>query len=266
MNDAQPRFEQPSYSCVLSQHAQRGQFVTVVSASDPDYSDHNNLVYTIAQGNEQQTYNIDPVNGIITLVNMKDFADKHLTVLNVSVTDGVYTSFTRVKITILPANLHNPVFSQLLYDVKINENQLAGRLVATVKATDKDFGDYGKITYSIFSEEMQEFFTIDKDKGEIVTKLKLDREHRKVYDIPIISTDNGGRSGFTTVRVTVGDENDQAPVFVYREYKSVIHGNLTNNTTFLKVIFLFLIFIIFYLIMTFFRLKRWTWTRIKMRQ
>ena len=91
--------------------------------------------------------------------------------------------------------------------MKINENQLAGRLVATVKATDKDFGDYGKITYSIFSEEMQEFFTIDKDKGEIVTKLKLDREHRKVYDIPIISTDNGGRSGFATVRVTVGDEN-----------------------------------------------------------
>jgi protocadherin Fat 1/2/3 len=180
MNDNPPKFTQPSYSCVLSQHATRGQFVTVVSASDADYIDHNKLIYTIAEGNELQTYNIDPLNGIITLVNMQNFADKHLTVLNVSVTDGVYTSFTRVKISILPANLHNPTFTQLLYEVKLDENQLAGRLVATVVATDKDFGEYGKITYSIFSDEMLEYFSIDKEKGEITTKIKLDREAKKV--------------------------------------------------------------------------------------
>lgn len=132
MNDNPPKFEQPSYSCVLSEHATRGQFVMVVSASDPDYVDHDNLMYRIAQGNEQQTYSIDPVSGIITLVNMQNFAEKHLTVLNISVTDGVYTSFTRVKINILPANLHNPKFSQSVYEVKVNENQLAGRLVLTV--------------------------------------------------------------------------------------------------------------------------------------
>lgn len=132
MNDNQPKFEQPSYSCVLSEHAQRGQFVIVVSASDPDYVDHDNLIYTIAEGNELQTYSIDSVTGIITLINMQNFADKHLTILNVSVTDGVYTSFTRVKINILPANLHNPQFPHLLYDVKVNENQLAGRLVIVV--------------------------------------------------------------------------------------------------------------------------------------
>lgn len=132
MNDNPPKFEQPSYTSVLSEHAARGQFVTVVSASDPDYIDHDRLTYTIAQGNELQTYDIDPISGIITLVNMQNFAEKHQSVLNVSVTDGVYTSFTRVKITILPANLHNPAFEHMFYDVKVNENQLAGRLVTTV--------------------------------------------------------------------------------------------------------------------------------------
>lgn len=132
MNDNPPKFEQPSYSCGLSEHANRGQFVTVVSASDPDYVDHDNLVYTIAQGNDLQTYSIDPASGIITLVNMQNFAEKHITVLNISVTDGVYTSFTRVKINILPGNLNNPNFAHLSYDVKVNENMLAGRLVTTV--------------------------------------------------------------------------------------------------------------------------------------
>ncbi|XP_037031417.1 fat-like cadherin-related tumor suppressor homolog isoform X7 [Bradysia coprophila] len=235
MNDNPPKFEQPSYSCVLSEHASRGQFVTVVSASDPDYVDHDNLIYTIAQGNELQTYTIHPVTGIITLVNMQNFAEKHLTVLNVSVTDGVYTSFTRVKINILPANLHNPVFPHQMYDVKVNENQLAGRLVITVTADDKDFGEFGSLTYDIFSDEMKEYFAIDNIKGEIVTKVRLDREVRKNYEIPVIATDGGGRSGFTIVKVKVGDLNDNAPEFYLREYKVAIHGNLSINATFLQI-------------------------------
>ncbi|XP_052890694.1 fat-like cadherin-related tumor suppressor homolog [Anopheles moucheti] len=235
MNDNPPKFEQPSYSCVLSEHASRGQFVTVVSASDPDYIDHDRLVYTIAQGNEQQTYGIDPVSGIITLVNMQNFAEKHVSILNVSVTDGIYTSFTRVKITILPANLHNPVFEHMFYDAKVDENQLAGRLVTTVKATDKDFGEYGRLAYYIISDDMQEYFSIDKDKGEIVTKKKLDREERLHFEVPIMAVDAGARVGFSTVRIRIGDENDNQPIFQYREYKTLIQGNLTINTTFYRV-------------------------------
>ena len=33
---------------------------------------------------------------------------------------------------------------------------------------DEDFGDFGISTYDIFSDEMKEYFAIDKVKGEIV--------------------------------------------------------------------------------------------------
>lgn len=108
-------------------------------------------------------------------------------------------------------------------------------LYGQVQAEDKDFGDFGTITYDIFSDEMKEYFSIDDQKGEIVTKVRLDREERKTYEIPIIASDGGGRSGFTTVKVKVGDLNDNAPEFYLREYKVAIHGNSTMNTTFLKV-------------------------------
>lgn len=104
-----------------------------------------------------------------------------------------------------------------------------------VTAEDKDFGDFGSITYDIFSDEMKEYFAIDKIKGEIVTKVRLDREVRKTYEIPVIATDGGGRSGFTIVKVKVGDLNDNAPDFYLREYKVAIHGNLSINGTFLQV-------------------------------
>uniref|UniRef100_A0A182K8T4 Uncharacterized protein n=1 Tax=Anopheles christyi TaxID=43041 RepID=A0A182K8T4_9DIPT len=107
--------------------------------------------------------------------------------------------------------------------------------MALVKATDKDFGEYGRLAYSIISDDMQEYFSIDKEKGEIVTKKKLDREERINYEIPVMAVDAGGRAGFSTVRLRVGDENDNQPVFQYREYKTLIQGNLTVNTTFYRV-------------------------------
>ncbi|XP_076387964.1 FAT atypical cadherin kugelei isoform X3 [Megachile rotundata] len=234
MNDNPPKFEQPSYTCSLSEHAERGQFVTVVSASDPDYVDEK-LTYTIVGGNEQQTYNIDQSTGIITLINMQNFGEKKLTMLNVSVTDNVYTSFTRVKIEILPANRHNPKFPNPVVEVTVLENQLPGRLVTSVIANDEDFGDYGTVIYTIASDLMKEIFDINRLTGEIVTRKKLDREEQKLYEIPVMATDGGGRSGFVMVRVKVGDENDNSPVFLLREYKASIYGNLTVNTPFLKV-------------------------------
>lgn len=104
-----------------------------------------------------------------------------------------------------------------------------------VEAVDEDFGDFAVVTYDIFSDEMKEFFSIDKMKGDIVTKVRLDREERKAYEIPVIATDGGGRSGFAVVKVKVGDLNDNAPVFMLTEYKVAIYGNSTVNGTFLKV-------------------------------
>ena len=82
---------------------------------------------------------------------------------------------------------------------------------------------------------MKELFSIDKDQGIIEAKKSLDREEHKTYDIPVIATDSGGKSGFTIVRVKVGDENDNQPVFLFKLYKVVINGNFTINTPMLKV-------------------------------
>lgn len=222
---------------MLSQEASRGQFVTVIKANDPDYVDSNRLLYAIVDGNENQTYHIDAYSGIITLMNMQNFGEhaEQFVLLNVSATDGLYTSYTRVKISILPANLHNPYFEQLVYEVKVNENQLAGRLVTTTRAKDDDFGKYGRVTYKIVSDEMRDIFDVDAETGEITTKTMLDREARKNFEILLMATDGGGRVGFATIRVAVGDENEFSPQFLNSEYHAVIHGNLTKNIVFLRV-------------------------------
>lgn len=247
-NDNQPHFAQLSYECVLSQEATRGQFVTILSANDEDDSDANKLIYTIVEGNDQQTYHMDPHTGVISLINMQNFVNKTTTststsssssstfaLLNVSVTDGIYTSYTRVKITILPANLHNPSFERLIYEAEVNENQLPGRFVAQVKAHDDDFGKYGRILYSIVSDEMNEVFDVDSESGIVKTRIKLDREERNKYEILIQARDDGGRVGYTTVRLSVSDENEFPPQFVNSEYKAAISSNISRSIEFIRI-------------------------------
>ncbi|XP_059483774.1 fat-like cadherin-related tumor suppressor homolog isoform X2 [Neocloeon triangulifer] len=235
MNDNPPRFEQPSYTCFLSEQAQRLQFVTVVTASDPDSIDQERLTYSIVGGNEQQIFHMDHRSGVISLINMQNFAQQPVYHLNVSITDGVYTSFARVKIDILSANKHNPVFSKPIYEAKITENQVAGMPVTQVVATDKDRNEYGSVKYSIPSDLLSETFEINPGSGDIVSKKPLDREEIKSYEIPVMATDGGGRSAFAQVRVKVLDENDNPPEFLLREARACIFSNFSAGSPIMKV-------------------------------
>lgn len=86
-------------------------------------------------------------------------------VLNVSVSDGVYTSFSRVRIEMISTNRHNPVFEKFQYDGRILENQLSGTEIIRVHAIDSDTGPYGEVSYSIPSKKMSKIFNINNVTG-----------------------------------------------------------------------------------------------------
>ncbi|CAH0554100.1 unnamed protein product, partial [Brassicogethes aeneus] len=235
MNDNPPRFEQSSYSCGLSISARRDQFVTIVKASDLDEVNQNSLRYTLVSGNEQQTFSMNPDSGIITLTNLANFGNQPMLLLNVSVSDGVYTNFARLKVELIPANLHSPTFNDVIIDVSVPENRNAGYLVANVNATDQDLKDFGAVTYSIVSDLLSETFDIDKTSGKIITRVRLDREKQKLYEIPVMATDGGGKSSFLTVRVKIVDENDNAPKFRLKEYQVSIYANHSVAIPFARI-------------------------------
>jgi protocadherin Fat 1/2/3 len=63
VNDNPPVFEQKSYNAMLLENAERGQFVTKVTAFDVDESDVGNLRYSIIEGNSAQIFLIDKASG-----------------------------------------------------------------------------------------------------------------------------------------------------------------------------------------------------------
>lgn len=163
-NDNAPQFDQPSYDCSITVQT-TGQIVTRVTASDPDISSQGTLMYAIVGGNDDQTFRMNAQTGLVTLTGRNGGIYYHAYTVNVSVSDGVFTSFTRVGITIKDGNKHTPVFQEDPYIASVDENLGPGMLVTVVSADDGDHGNNGLLTYTITSDYMAQFFSIDADTG-----------------------------------------------------------------------------------------------------
>ena len=105
------------------------------------------------------------VAGVISLSSLRKPDLQADYTLNVSVTDGVFTAFTRVMITVQNSNNHAPTFPHAVYDMDITENTQTRRRFGAVTANDADLGIYGDVIYDISSEDMKEYFMIDQHTG-----------------------------------------------------------------------------------------------------
>lgn len=230
-NDNPPSFNQPLYEVFVNELASRGDFVTCIQASDADISDFDRLRYSIISGDDRMNFLMDSETGVIVLSHQRLPHMQQMYMLNVSVSDGVFTSTVQVNIRILGANLYNPVFSQRFYLAEIQENVPTGTKVIQVQATDEDSGVFGQIMYSFINDIGKTLFIIGAD-GVITTAQKLDRENPKNRDIVLIvmALDGGGRAAFCNVRVMLTDDNDNAPLFSAAEYRVSIKANIAIGT------------------------------------
>uniref|UniRef100_S4RWC7 Cadherin domain-containing protein n=1 Tax=Petromyzon marinus TaxID=7757 RepID=S4RWC7_PETMA len=237
INDNPPVFNQLLYEAFVSELAPRGHFVTRVQASDADASDTDKLEYSILSGNDHMNFVVDGKSGIISISNLRKQTLAPQYRLNISVSDGVFTSTAQVHVNIQSANLHSPIFGQNEYVKEIPENSEVGTLLTLVQATDKDWGPLGHVSYSIVNQFAGDRFTIDEN-GQIFTSEPLDREDplERVFDINIMAKDGGGRVGFTTVKVIATDENDNKPTFVTNEYFGNVLARAEKGTAILQVL------------------------------
>uniref|UniRef100_A0AAQ5ZGN2 Cadherin EGF LAG seven-pass G-type receptor 1 n=1 Tax=Amphiprion ocellaris TaxID=80972 RepID=A0AAQ5ZGN2_AMPOC len=125
----------------------------------------------------------------------------------------------------------SPQFQLPNYQVSVPENEPAGTAVITLKATDPDDGEAGRLEYSmeaLFDRRSDDFFNIDSQTGSITTVQALDREVKDTHVFKITVTDNGTpkRSATSYLTVTVSDTNDHSPIFEQNEYRVSIRENV----------------------------------------
>ena len=106
--------------------------------------------------------------------------------------------------------------------------------VIQVKATDKDIGVNGKVTYSILSGNNQGHFRIDTASGEVSTDALLNYEMVQNYDLVITAKDTQHTTQ-ANLRIRVVNINDNSPVFNPARYNVSIVENAKLDKQFVTL-------------------------------
>ncbi|XP_033489312.2 uncharacterized protein LOC117261142 [Epinephelus lanceolatus] len=127
-----------------------------------------------------------------------------------------------IPVSITDVNDNPPIFTQPSYNVYLKENGVPGSILYSVSASDLDFGENAKISYSILDSKVQDvsvssYVYINSDNGSIYSMHSFDYEKLKVFQIQVQAKDQGSPSlsSNATVHVFILDQNDNAPAVIY---------------------------------------------------
>uniref|UniRef100_A0A8C6UEY4 Cadherin domain-containing protein n=1 Tax=Neogobius melanostomus TaxID=47308 RepID=A0A8C6UEY4_9GOBI len=128
------------------------------------------------------------------------------------------TAFVMVSVT--DCNDNAPKFSNTEYHVQVSENSHIGTSLVQVHAHDPDFGINGLVRYDIVSGDGKGHLKLDPQSGVLVVNQSLDYEEFTKYTVTVRAFDGSETSdqrkvAFAVIYVTVLDENDNTPYFMF---------------------------------------------------
>ncbi|XP_032482868.1 protocadherin gamma-B5 isoform X19 [Phocoena sinus] len=129
---------------------------------------------------------------------------------------------TSVTLHITDVNDNAPVFHQTSYVVHVAENNPPGASIAQVSASDPDLGPNSHISYSILASDLEpralsSYVSVSAQSGVVFAQRAFDHEQLRAFELTLQARDHGSPALSTNVslRVLVGDRNDNAPRVLY---------------------------------------------------
>ncbi|AWP12091.1 putative protocadherin Fat 4-like [Scophthalmus maximus] len=234
VNDNPPAFTQDAYSAILNENTAPGTLVIQVNATDVDEGANSEIVYSFGKEvdvNVRKLFNIDPETGEIAVVGEIDFEEKKSYEIDIQASDKGPVPLSTDKtviIKVIDFNDNPPQIEVTSFSKSVPEDCRTGTTVALISVNDLDSGLNGKV--SCFIREDFPFAvspSLQENMYAIVTKSKLDREEKSVYELTVVAKDTGEPplSSEKTVTVVVSDVNDNGPRFSRSPYTFYIIEN-----------------------------------------
>ncbi|XP_060936130.1 protocadherin gamma-C5-like [Limanda limanda] len=236
-NDNAPEIILTSHPKPVREDSPDGTVVALISARDLDSGDNGKVTLQLPKKCQfslrpsfSQNYAL-VTRGILDRENVSEYN------IEITATDSGSPPLSSKKIipvSITDVNDNPPVFSQPSYNVYLKENGVPGSILYSVSASDLDFGENAKISYSILDSKVQDvsvssYVYINSDNGSIYSMHSFDYEKLKVFQIQVQTKDQGSPSlsSNTTVHVFILDQNDNAPSVIYPS--SAVLGSLSHQ-------------------------------------
>ncbi|KAM4709348.1 protocadherin-23 [Discoglossus pictus] len=230
VNDNSPIFSENPIHVLLSSKILVNKTVATVSASDLDLGLNGAVVFNLLKPNP--FFRINRETGDVNLQMPLPPDSLRSTILIVEASDfGVPANTARGLVIFHGQGLEKDIsFAHNLYEAIVLENSVMGTKVVTVEARHHISNGEG-IRYSIFSQDVEEVFSINSVTGELTVKepTALDFEVRNKINV-IVSAEISGYVSYCRVTVFIQDDNDNSPVFEQNhQITYVLEGQVYNT-------------------------------------
>ncbi|XP_033985117.1 protocadherin Fat 1a isoform X1 [Trematomus bernacchii] len=227
-NDNAPWFIGTPYTGRVFESAAVGSAVLQVTALDKDKGYNAEIIYSIESGNVANSFAIDPVLGTIKVSKELDRNSNNQFELTVKASDNGNLSLsttTTVNIAVTVSDNAAPRFTEKEFSAEVSESVNPGSFVSLVTADSQS-----SVFYQLKGGNINNAFDINPNSGVIVTQKALDYETTSQYKLIIQGTNMAGLSSNATLLIHLKDENDNAPIFVQKEFKGLISESAPINS------------------------------------
>uniref|UniRef100_A0A8C4N4C7 Cadherin EGF LAG seven-pass G-type receptor 1 n=1 Tax=Equus asinus asinus TaxID=83772 RepID=A0A8C4N4C7_EQUAS len=221
VNDNAPIFVSSPFQAAVLENVPLGHSVLHIQAVDADAGENARLRYRLDPASASDfPFQIHNSSGWITVCAELDReAVEHYSFGVEAVDHGSppMSSSASVSITVLDVNDNDPMFTQPVYELRLNEDAAVGSSVLTLRARDRDANRV--ITYQLTGGNTRNRFALSSQSGGglITLALPLDYKQERQYVLAVTASD-GTRSHTAQVFINVTDANTHRPVFQSSHY------------------------------------------------
>ncbi|XP_058529592.1 cadherin EGF LAG seven-pass G-type receptor 1 isoform X1 [Ochotona princeps] len=230
VNDNAPIFVSSPFQAAVLESVPLGHSVLHIQAVDADAGENARLRYRLvdtaaraggaAASPGSFPFQVHNSSGWITVCAELDREQVEHYSFAVEAADHgspVMSASASVSITVLDVNDNDPVFTQPVYELRLNEDAAVGSSVLTLRARDRDANSV--ITYQLTGGNTRNRFALSSQSGGglITLALPLDYKQERQYVLSVTASD-GTRSHTVQVFINVTDANTHRPVFQSSHY------------------------------------------------
>ncbi|XP_063269922.1 protocadherin gamma-A10-like [Prinia subflava] len=225
VNDNAPEITVSSALSEISEDAPSGTVVALLHVQDKDWGANGEVRCSLDRG---VPFRLEKsFNDYYRVVTTKELDREQVSEYNVTVraADGgspALQSSAVLALRVLDVNDNAPVFEQERYSARLAENNAAGALVLTVRATDADWGQNARVRYRlregrVRGAPLSSYVSVQAETGALYALRSLDYEQVRELQLWVRAEDGGAPalSSNVSVRLLIVDENDNAPQVLY---------------------------------------------------
>ncbi|XP_076832352.1 protocadherin-16 [Brachyhypopomus gauderio] len=239
LNDNSPTFTSSSYTVEIAEDAPEGSFILEVTATDMDEGSNGQVLYFLSQ-ESRGMFTVDQHAGRIITAALLDREKVATYSFQLYAVDSSAArprnSSAHVTVHVLDVNDNAPFFITDPLVINISSSSVTGhRVLATMRAEDKDFGANGSVFYRFASPVKG--FTINSLTGDIQATDKLLSLTQSQRTLIVQAMDQGSppQSSLGVVVVYVREQNYMGIRFARTSRDVSLQENAAKGTPVVKI-------------------------------